>query len=82
MKIEQGIIHIVLDNVSEVDTMRYREIIHTLISQGCLNVRNGCVIIRFDHEGTLQQIEIEHIKWRRPKQFNNLNSNKERVYAR
>lgn len=80
--VEQGIINIVLDNVSEADTMRYREIIHTLIGQGCLNVRNGCVIIRFDNEGTLQQIEIEHIKWRRPKQFNNLTHNKERAYTR
>ena len=77
--IEQGVINIVLDNISKEETLRLREIIHTLIANGCLNIRNGRAIIHFDNDAVLQQIEIEHIKWRRPKQFINLNSNKEQA---
>lgn len=62
--IEQGIINIVLDNVSEAETMRLKEIIHNLISQGTLNIRNGHAIIHFDNDARLQKIEHEFIKWK------------------
>jgi hypothetical protein len=79
---QQGIINIVLDNVSESETLRLRENIHTLIANGCLSIRNGYVKINFDSDGIMQELEVNIKKWRRPKQFNNLNSNKERVYTR
>lgn len=64
---ETGLIEIKIDGITQPETFRLREVIHTLIGNGCLNVRNGRVILHFDNDATLQQIEIEHIKWRRPK---------------
>ena len=62
--IEQGIIQIVLDNVSEAETLRLKEIIHTLIAQGSLSIRNGRSIIHYDNDARLQKIEHEFIKWK------------------
>ena len=62
--IEQGVINIILDNVSETETMRLKEIIHILISQGSLNIRNGRAIIHYDNDSRIQKIEHEFIKWK------------------
>ena len=63
----KGLIEIQVDNVSEQETFRLQEIIHRLLAEGALNVRNGCVTLRYDNDATLQQIEIDYIKWRRQK---------------
>ena len=62
--IEQGIIEIRLDNVSEVETMRLREVIHTLIRNGSLNIKGGRAILHFDDKAKLHKIEHEFIKWK------------------
>ena len=61
--IQQGEINIILDNVSEAETLRLRAFIHTLIANGSLNLRNGRVIIHIDSSGLPQKIEQEFIKW-------------------
>ena len=61
---EQGVINIILDNVSEAETMRLKEIIHILISQGSLSIRNGRSIIHYDNDAKVQKIEHEFIKWK------------------
>lgn len=62
---EIGLIEIKLENVSENDTIRFRESIHTLIGQGVLNIRNGKAVLHFDSDGVLKQIEVDFIKWKK-----------------
>ena len=63
--IQQGEIKIILDNVSESETLRLREIIHILIANGSLNLRNGNVIISFDNNSQVMKIQHDFIKWSR-----------------
>lgn len=63
--IEQGVINVILENVSEKETLRLREVIHTLIAQGSLNIRNGRAIIHFDNDSNVMKIDHEFIKWRK-----------------
>lgn len=46
---------------------RYRQTIETIIAQGALNLRNGKVILNFDHEGSLQEIGFDYKRWRKKK---------------
>lgn len=46
---------------------KWREIIETLITQGAFSVKNGKVIMNFDHEGNLMEISFDFKKWRRGK---------------
>lgn len=64
---EFGIIEIRLENVSKEKTLKYREIIHELIKSGSFDIKGGCVMLHFDHIGTLQRIQHDHTKWVRPK---------------
>ena len=59
----QGLIEIKIDNISEQETLRLREVIHTLIANGSLNIKSGRAIIHYDYEGTLMKIDHEFIKW-------------------
>lgn len=74
MSISIGQIEIKLENASFSETERLRAIIHTLIENGSLNIKGGHAIIHFDHEGNLQKIEHEFVKWTR-KSKNDIISN-------
>lgn len=63
----EGIITLKLDGATLSETERCRLIVHTLFQQGVLNVKNGSVILHFDHEGVLQEIEVHKKQWRRNK---------------
>ena len=65
---QQGEIKIILDNVSEAETLRLREIIHTLIANGSLNIKGGRCILHYDSIGTLMKIDHDFVKWYRKKQ--------------
>lgn len=60
-----GTITLKLDGASLTETERCREIIHTLFAQGLFGIRNGHATLSFDHEGTLQEVRHEYIKWRK-----------------
>lgn len=62
-----GTITLKLDGASLVETERCREIIHTLFAMGVFGIRNGHATLSFDHEGTLQEVRHEFIKWRKGK---------------
>lgn len=62
-----GIIQIVLPGVTFEETERCRAIIHTLFQNEIFNIRNGKATLHFDHEGTLQQIQVDTTRWRRDK---------------
>lgn len=63
----EGILNFRLENISFEETERIREIVHTLISYGALHVRNGSVILHFDNDANLQEIEIHQKRWKRGK---------------
>jgi hypothetical protein len=54
-----------IEGLTEEQTHSYREMIHLLISNGVFNVRNGKVILNFDCDGILQEIEFNVKKYRR-----------------
>jgi hypothetical protein len=63
----RAVIYFTLDNVSLVEADRYRQMILTLFEQGFFTLRNGKVIVHFDHQGELQQIEREYVQYKRGK---------------
>jgi|TARA_Y100000034_G_scaffold33382_1_gene40929 hypothetical protein len=63
-----GTINIKLEGVSFQHTERLRKIIHTLISQGVFNIKNGNAVLSFDDEGSLAAIELNIKKWKKGKE--------------
>lgn len=64
---EAGKIEIILENVSFEETKRLREVIHTLLANGSLAIRNGHCILHFDNDSNLMKIDHEFVKWHRKK---------------
>ena len=60
---EAGKIEILLEGVSFEETKRLRELIHILLANGSLNIRNGRAIIHYDSNAIPMKIEHEFIKW-------------------
>lgn len=53
---------------------RYRGIIEILLRQRVFDIRSSQVILHFDHQGILQEIEFARIKiWRREKKNEGFN---------
>lgn len=44
---------------------RYHDDFKTLVDSGLFNVRNGSVIVNFNHEGQLSTVEIHQHTYRR-----------------
>lgn len=64
---EAGKIEIILENVSFEETKRLREVIHTLLANGSLAIRNGRCILHFDNDSNLMKVDHEFVKWHRKK---------------
>lgn len=64
MNINIGKIDILLENVSEQDTMRIKKVIDTLFSNDIFNTRNGWVKLNFDNNKNLSSIEKNSMIWR------------------
>lgn len=62
-----AILRFELEGVNATTTDRWRRGIDTMLMQGVLNVKNGKVILNFDHEGELQEIEFNFKQWRKKK---------------
>lgn len=62
-----SIITLEIDGLSQEQTRKYKEVIDILIINGIMNIRNGKAILNFDHEGVLQEIEVNLKKYRRKK---------------
>ena len=61
-------IELTIDNVSEDDIIKYKEILNALIVCGGLSgVKNGQTIIHFDHAGNFQGISLNYWPWRKRK---------------
>lgn len=56
-----------IDGITEEQTHSYREMIDILLINGVFNVKNGKVILNFDCDGVLQEIEFNVKKYRRKK---------------
>ena len=67
-----GVIQIVLPGYTFEETNRCREIIHTLCESDFFKIRNGKATIHFDHQGTVQQIGMDIIQWKRDKSLTRL----------
>ena len=64
MNIEIGKIEVILENVSEQETIRIKKIIDTLFLNDAFNIRNGWVKLSFDKDRKLCSIEKNTIAWR------------------
>lgn len=62
-----GKIQIELEGIGIAELERCRQMIHLMFQQGIFTVRNGKVILNFDSDGVLQQIDFNVSKWRRNK---------------
>lgn len=65
---QKGTIVIEVDPITPIETEAYRQKILTLIANGIFNIKNGKAELHFDAEGTLQQIVINVVKYRRRSQ--------------
>lgn len=63
----KGTIFFTFENVEHKEIERYRGIIHNLIMQGALNIKNGKVTLNYDSDGELQEIEFNIKRWRKNK---------------
>lgn len=66
--VNKGTITFELDGADDQTTLRYHEMLDLIIRNGVLNVRNGKVILNFDSQGILQEMEFQVKKYRRSKQ--------------
>ena len=57
--ITKGVIQIRLDGLDEKAIERYRVNIHQLMVRGVFEIRNGKVILHFDGEKKLRQVDIQ-----------------------
>ena len=65
MNIEIGKIEVILENVSEQETIRIKKIIDTLFLNDCFNMKNGWVKLSFDKDKNLGSIEKNIMAWRK-----------------
>jgi hypothetical protein len=65
MAINKGIITFELEGLDDETVMRYHEMLDLIIRNGVLNVKNGKVILNFDSQGVLQEMEFQVKKYRR-----------------
>ena len=62
-----GIIQVLLPNTPFEEVERCREIIHTLFESDFFKIKNGKATVHFDHQGIVQQIGVDSIRWKRDK---------------
>lgn len=60
-------ITITMEGVTFEQVERARLFIHELFTAGVLGLKNGRAILEFDHEGVLQEIKFDYIRWKRNK---------------
>ena len=63
----KGIITLELEEIDPNTLALIRGNIHAMIEQGAFSIKNGRVVLHFDHTGTLQIIAVDYIKWKREK---------------
>lgn len=62
---EIGKIEVLLENVSQEETLRIKHIIDTLFLNDCFNIKNGWVKLSFDKDKNLGSIEKNVLAWRK-----------------
>ena len=68
MKVQlPGIIQIILPGYTFEETERCREVIHNLFESDFFTIKNGRALIDFNHEGVIQKIGVDMIRWKRDK---------------
>jgi hypothetical protein len=68
---QKGVITIEIENISLVETERYQNILHTIITQGALNILNGSANLHY-REGELDSIDLNIYTYKRSKLNNTL----------
>ena len=63
-----GKIELAIENITSQDTLRYQEILHSLVSSGALNLKNGKAILHFDSLGVFQGVELDYWAWKRKRE--------------
>lgn len=62
---DKATIFITLEGVSYAQAKRCELIVRQLFEAGIFNVKSGKVILHFDKEGFLGQVDMDIVKWRR-----------------
>ncbi len=58
-------ITIKIDNLTSEEGAKVQETIMTLFERDVFFMKNGKVVLHFDHEGTLQEIQFDYKRWKR-----------------
>ena len=53
------------DSVKPEEIVRIQQSLRQMIEEGVFSIKNGRVILHFDHLGILQIVAFDFIKWRR-----------------
>ena len=53
------------DTIKPEEILRIKSIIDQMFREGAFSIKNGRVILHFDHLGLLQIMAFDFIKWRR-----------------
>ena len=66
IQIHQGQITIQLEGLDIKIVERYRATIHELLTKGVFDIKNGKVMLHFDKEGNLGQVDlVGMVLWKR-----------------
>lgn len=60
-----GEIKLQIEGVSQIELLKYQEILHALIGSGGLQIKAGKTCIHFDNNGVFQGIQIDFWPYKR-----------------
>lgn len=55
------------EGLTPTELTKIQETIHILHKRDVFNMKNGKVILHYDHDGTLQEIAFDYKRWKRRK---------------
>lgn len=64
----KGVIKWEFEGVTKEQLRRFKETMDLIITQGVLHLHDGKAILSFDYEGTLREIHVDYVKWRKKKE--------------
>lgn len=65
----QSNITLKFEGLNEQELRRVHDTINTLFERDVFFMKNGQVILHFDHEGILQEIGFNYKRWKRRKSY-------------
>ena len=63
--ITKGLLNLEMTNIYPEEIKKLRDYFTQLIDLQIHRFKNGKIILHFDNDGNLRQIDVEYIKWRK-----------------